>query len=154
MIFLRNWRALCATSMAALIALSSGKASACTALMIIDANGVAYSGKTMEFSEPLPLATSLPLPPSGTPLVPDGPLPEDVLPPPTIPAAAFATSVAAFVTSEMTWATSFAADMSRKISGVVNAFNAAAVAGSGATGTVCIWTTGVGNCVGVVPAGG
>ena len=52
----KTWRAMCATSLAALMALASGPASACTALMITDTSGVAYSGKTMEFSEPLPLS--------------------------------------------------------------------------------------------------
>ena len=56
MTFLKSWRALCATSLAALMALASGPASACTALMITDTSGMAYSGKTMEFAEPLPLA--------------------------------------------------------------------------------------------------
>lgn len=63
----KTWRALCATSMAALMALASGPASACTALMITDTNGVAYSGKTMEFSEPLPLAMTYV--PAGTAMI-------------------------------------------------------------------------------------
>ena len=53
---LKTWRAACATSLAALMALTAGPASACTALMITDTNGVAYSGKTMEYSSPIPLA--------------------------------------------------------------------------------------------------
>lgn len=52
---LTSWRAACATSLAALMAAAAGPASACTALMITDVNGVAYSGKTMEYSEPIPL---------------------------------------------------------------------------------------------------
>ena len=52
---LTSWRAACATSLAALMAAAAGPASACTALMITDVNGVAYSGKTMEYSEPVPL---------------------------------------------------------------------------------------------------
>lgn len=51
----KTWRMLCAASLAAVMALGT-PASACTALMITDSNGVGYSGKTMEFSEPLPLA--------------------------------------------------------------------------------------------------
>ena len=66
MTLFKTGRALCATSLAAHLALAS-PASACTALMITDANGVAYSGKTMEFSEPLPLAmTYLP---AGTAMI-------------------------------------------------------------------------------------
>ncbi len=55
MTFLKTWRALCATSLAALMAITAGPAAACTALMITDTNGIAYSGKTMEYSEPIPL---------------------------------------------------------------------------------------------------
>ncbi len=64
---LTSLRALCATSLAALLALASGPAQACTALMITDTSGVAYSGKTMEFSEPLPL--SMTYVPAGTIMV-------------------------------------------------------------------------------------
>lgn len=53
---LRGWRALCATSLAALMALTAGPAAACTALMITDTGGTAYSGKTMEFAKFLPLS--------------------------------------------------------------------------------------------------
>lgn len=67
MTLFRSWRALCATSMAALMALASGPAQACTALMITDASGMAYSGKTMEFSEPIPLAMTYV--PAGTAMV-------------------------------------------------------------------------------------
>lgn len=63
----KSLRALCATSLAALMALASGPASACTALMITDSSGTAYSGKTMEFSEPLPLAMTYI--PAGTAMV-------------------------------------------------------------------------------------
>ena len=63
----KTWRALCASSLAALMALASGPASACTALMITDTSGMAYSGKTMEFSEPLPLAMTYV--PSGTEMI-------------------------------------------------------------------------------------
>lgn len=64
---LRSWRALCATSLAALMALSAGPAAACTALMITDTNGMAYSGKTMEYSSPLPL--DMAYVPAGTKVV-------------------------------------------------------------------------------------
>lgn len=73
MTILKSWRAACATSLAALMAATAGPASACTALMIIDANGVAYSGKTMEYSEPIPLAMTYM--PAGTKIIslaPDG----------------------------------------------------------------------------------
>lgn len=63
----RSWRAACATSLAALMALSAGPAAACTALMITDTNGVAYSGKTMEYSSPLPL--DMTYMPAGTKVV-------------------------------------------------------------------------------------
>ena len=63
----KTWRALCATSLAALMALASGPAQACTALMITDASGMAYSGKTMEFSEPIPM--SMTYIPVGTAMV-------------------------------------------------------------------------------------
>lgn len=52
---LTSWRAACATSLAALMALTAGPAAACTALMITDASGMAYSGKTMEYARPIPL---------------------------------------------------------------------------------------------------
>ena len=64
---LKSWRAACATSLAALMALTAGPASACTALMITDTNGIAYSGKTMEYSSPIPL--SMTYMPAGTKVV-------------------------------------------------------------------------------------
>jgi choloylglycine hydrolase len=73
MTILTSWRAACATSLAALMAATAGPASACTALMITDVNGVAYSGKTMEYSEPIPLA--MVYMPAGTKVIslsPDG----------------------------------------------------------------------------------
>ena len=72
MTILTSWRTACATSLAALMA-AAGPASACTALMITDVNGVAYSGKTMEYSTPIPLVMTYM--PAGTKLVslaPDG----------------------------------------------------------------------------------
>ena len=62
-----SWRALCATSLAAMMVLTAGPASACTALMITDTNGIAYSGKTMEYSSPIPL--SMTYMPAGTRVV-------------------------------------------------------------------------------------
>ena len=67
MTILKTCRALCATSLASLMALTAGPASACTALMITDTNGIAYSGKTMEYSSPIPL--SMTYMPAGTKVV-------------------------------------------------------------------------------------
>lgn len=70
---LTSLRAVCATSLAALMAATAGPASACTALMITDANGVAYSGKTMEYSTPIPLLmTYMPAGTKVVSLAPDG----------------------------------------------------------------------------------
>ena len=70
---LASRRAACATSLAALMAAAAGPASACTALMITDVNGIAYSGKTMEYSTPIPLVmTDMPAGSKRVSLAPDG----------------------------------------------------------------------------------
>lgn len=66
-------RTLAAMAAAAFMASGMTQATACTALIITDANGVGYSGKTMEYPAPIPLQMTYM--PAGTRIVsfaPDG----------------------------------------------------------------------------------